>query len=128
MANVELSPHNATNHAVAACDSPFSKRDVRNSRGFDGYPIMAETFHQAEVNKSRKQRQCSWCARLIEVGDPYKGYSFKGGSDFGRVEMHPECYSAMQQVAFEEGGWFDWSAGDFHRGCGCASGDCKCSD
>ena len=30
-----LSQANVTNHAVAACDSPLAKRDVRNSRAFD---------------------------------------------------------------------------------------------
>lgn len=119
---------NATNHAVPERDSPLAKRKTGNLRAFDCYPIMSETFHQVEVKKSRKQRQCSWCAYRIEVGDPYKGYSFKSGGDFGRVEMHQECYSAMQQVASEGGGWFAWSVGDFHRGCGCASGDCKCAD
>lgn len=89
---------------------------------------MSETFHLTTVAKSRKRRQCSWCAGMVEIGQPYRGYSFRDGGDFGRVEMHPECYTAMQNVANEEGGWFQWGVGDFNRGCGCgcARGDCTC--
>lgn len=87
---------------------------------------MAETFHAVSVQKSRKRRQCSWCAEMIEVGDPYEAYSFRDGCDFGRVQMHPECLAAARDVANSEGCYFEWSIGEFHRGCGCAAGDCKC--
>jgi hypothetical protein len=89
---------------------------------------MGETFHECEMQKSRRRRQCTWCAIAIEIGEPYRAYSWRDGGMFGRVQMHPECYAAMLDVATEEGGWLEWSVGDFHRGCGCASGDCECGD
>lgn len=87
---------------------------------------MAETFHSVSVTKSRRVRQCTWCGEQVKIGEPYKAYRFKDGGDTGHVTMHPECYSAMQEMAADEGGWFEWSIGDFSRGCCCAHGSCEC--
>lgn len=87
---------------------------------------MATAFHERTVEHSRKARQCDWCASQIGIGEPYRGYGWRDGSNHGRVSMHLCCYQAMQEMAAEEGGWFEWSLGDFEKGCCCANGDCKC--
>lgn len=87
---------------------------------------MGVTFHETSVAKSRKRRGCSWCGQAIEIGQPYRAYSWSDSGDYCRACMHPECYTAMQSVAVEEGGWFEWTPGDFHRGCGCDAGCCEC--
>lgn len=87
---------------------------------------MADTFHFQEVNKSQKKRICSWCPEDIEIGQPYKSYQFRDGGDTGYFAFHPECYSAMQEMASKEGGWFQWSTSDFHRGCCCEARQCEC--
>ena len=87
---------------------------------------MADTFHETAVAKSRKARQCSWCAEPIEIGQPYRGYGWRDGSQHGHESFHPECYVAMGERAAEEGGFFLWSPGDFSRGCRCGSGRCEC--
>ena len=76
---------------------------------------MAETFHQQAVARSRKVRQCSWCAEHIEVGQPYKSYRFRSDFESGKVTMHPECHDAMLEAAAEDR-WLEWSTGDFKRG------------
>jgi hypothetical protein len=87
---------------------------------------MAETFHTQIVQRSRKRRQCSWCGELIEIGDPYNSYRFSAAGDTGKVIMHPECHAAMRVVAAKEGDGFEWSVGDFNRGCGCERWSCQC--
>jgi len=87
---------------------------------------MASIFHEINVSKSRNVRQCSWCAGTIQKGDPYRAYEFNDNGCHGHVTLHPECYSAMQTVVADEGGWFEWSIGDFNRGCTCQNGFCKC--
>lgn len=77
---------------------------------------MADTFHEQSVARSRKVRQCHWCAEKVEVGQPYKSYRFRDCGDIGYVAVHPECYDAMHEMASMEGGWFEWSIGDFKRG------------
>lgn len=89
---------------------------------------MAETFHSVSVAKSRRGRQCTWCGEQVQIGDPYKAYQFRDGRETGHVTLHPECYSAMQEMAAEEGGWFSWTEGDFSRGCMCERGSCECED
>ena len=87
---------------------------------------MAVIFHEVSVARSRRLRQCSWCAGRIEIGEPYRAYEFRDGGDHGYVALHPECYSAMQELTANEGWWFEWSIGDFNRGCTCQNGFCKC--
>lgn len=87
---------------------------------------MSEIFHEVSVTRSRRLRQCTWCAGRIEKGEAYRAYRFKDCGDTGHVTLHPECYSAMQETAADEGGWFDWSVGDFSRGCSCQNGHCEC--
>jgi hypothetical protein len=89
---------------------------------------MAETFHHNTVKRSRKQRQCSWCAEMIEVGEPYTSYQWRDCGDHGYVALHPECLAAMQEVASEEGGWVEFMPGEYNRGCSCGNRreDCEC--
>ena len=88
--------------------------------------MMAEAFHEVSVIRSRRLRRCTWCGESIPKGDPYKAYRFRDAGDIGKVTLHPECYSAMQTMAEDEGGWFEWAVGDFNRGCGCEHGYCEC--
>ena len=88
---------------------------------------MSEIFHEVSVARSRRVRQCTWCAEKIEKGESYRAYRFKDCGDTGHVTLHPECYSAMQRAAEEEDGWIDWSVGDFNRGCSCQNGNCECN-
>ncbi len=77
---------------------------------------MSRTFNHRIVKRSRKQHECSWCAEDIKVGQPYYSYRWVAdGCDAGSVQMHPECYSAMEQAAKDDP-WFTWSLGDFARG------------
>ena len=87
---------------------------------------MSDIFHETNVTRSRMPRQCSWCAQPIEIGQPYRGYSWRDGTDYGREFMHPECYAAMERLLETEGPWLLWSPGDFARGCECESGRCEC--
>ena len=89
---------------------------------------MSEIFHKRPVRASRKQRMCSWCGTHIEVGQPYDSYRWRNQCDNGHCEMHPECLTACDEVSYDEGGFFLFGIGDFHRGCGCASGDCRCHE
>jgi hypothetical protein len=74
------------------------------------------TFHRQSVKRSRKRRQCTWCAESIEIGQPYESYRWSDAGDAVTVRMHPECLAAMDRVAKEAGGDFCWSPGDFERG------------
>ena len=76
---------------------------------------MSETFHHNSVKRSRKERQCDWCAEKIEVGQPKESYRWADGSDGGTVRMHPECYDAMREKCQIEPD-LEWSPGDFVRG------------
>lgn len=89
---------------------------------------MSDTFHHNTVKRSRKRRQCSWCAEMVEVGCPYTSYEFRDCGDHGYVCLHPECLVAMEIVAEHEGGWFEFMPGDFRRGCSCGNSreDCGC--
>jgi hypothetical protein len=55
-------------------------------------------------------------AERVTVGQPYKSYRWRDGSDGGTVLMHPECREAMHRTSREEGGWIDWEQGENHRG------------
>ena len=74
------------------------------------------TFHEQSVKKSRKRRRCTWCAEIIEIGQPYRSYRFADGGDIGHVVLHPECMDAMDAMAKREKWGFEWSPGDFRRG------------
>ena len=76
---------------------------------------MSETFHHNSVKRSRKERQCDWCAEKIEIGQPNESYRWSDGSDGGTVRMHPECYAAMLAKCHIEPD-LEWSPGDFVRG------------
>lgn len=74
------------------------------------------TFHEQSVKRSRKRRQCTWCAEIIKIGQPYESYRYAEGGDVGHVVLHPECMAAMEQMTKIEKYGFEWSPGDFARG------------
>lgn len=63
------------------------------------------------THTAQKQHRCAWCWQLIEPGDTYSRYRFYDGGDAGTVKMHPECHSAMQEEARQEGGTLEWTPG-----------------
>lgn len=69
----------------------------------------------AMTHKTRSDRRCDWCYTKIVTGDLYKRYRFYDGGNAYTVQMHPECYEAMGDAAKEEGGWIEWTPGDFER-------------
>jgi hypothetical protein len=77
---------------------------------------MSRTFHHKSVKRSRKRRRCTWCAKSIEIGQPYESYRWVADGEAGTVRIHPECLAARDRVAKEAGGDFCWSPGDFERG------------
>lgn len=74
------------------------------------------TFHEQSIKRSRKRRRCTWCADIIEVGQPYESYRFADGGDVGHVVLHPECMVAQQEIAGREKWALEWSPGDYQRG------------
>lgn len=81
------------------------------------------------VAKSRKAKRCTWCDEMIDVGQPAVCWLWKDGADVYSVRMHPECYTAMGKEASRRGGYdFEFTAGEYSRGCGCEHGTCECAD
>ena len=78
------------------------------------------------VAKSRKAKRCTWCAEMIDGGQPAVCWLWKDGADVHPVRMHPECYAAMDKEAAHWGYSFEFSAGSYSRGCGCEHGACEC--
>lgn len=76
---------------------------------------MSATFHHSHTRKSRKQRQCNWCAEPIKVGQPNESYRWRDGDEYATVHMHPECYQAMCDETKSDP-YLMWSPGDFARG------------
>ena len=74
------------------------------------------SFHEKSVAKSRKRRRCTWCAEIIETGQPYESYRFADSGDVGHVILHPECMVAQLEMGRREKYGFTWSPGDFKRG------------
>lgn len=77
------------------------------------------TATETETHKAAKPHRCEWCWTRILAGETYQRYRYYDGGDAGTVKMHPECYSAMQETAKQEGGWTEWMPGDNPRGCNC---------
>lgn len=65
---------------------------------------------------TRKERQCPWCAELIQPREraQLRVYLFEG--DFQREYLHPECYAAMLNADPYRlcEGFFE---GEYPRGC-----------
>lgn len=68
-----------------------------------------------ETHVSRKDRGCEWCGETIVRDERYIRYRYYDGGTALTVQMHPECYAAMGDAAKEEGGWIEWTPGDFER-------------
>ncbi len=60
---------------------------------------------------AKKKHRCTWCWQFIENGELYQRYRFYDGGDSGTVKMHPECFSASQEMARDEGGFIEWTPG-----------------
>ena len=73
-------------------------------------------FHTQSVKTSRKRRQCDWCGEAIEIGQPYESYMWSAYGDTSRITMHPECQTAAGKLASQEGGFVEWTCGEFARG------------
>lgn len=78
------------------------------------------------VKAARKRHQCDWCNERIEVGGSYVRYLWKDAGDVQPTKLHPECRSAVSAMARLEGSNFEWTPGEFARGCCCESGACEC--
>lgn len=74
--------------------------------------------------RARKRHSCSWCAQRIERGEVHRQYTYIGEDGPCRVRLHQECYAAFQAYEKIEQGGFEFSPGDFTRGCTCEGGDC----
>jgi hypothetical protein len=77
------------------------------------------TFHWRAVKRARKQRQCTWCAEHVDVGQPYESYRWS--EDGSSVVLHPECSKAMELLNKQDPD-FMWVDGEFFRG----STHCRC--
>lgn len=85
------------------------------------------TIGEMTINAARKRHQCDWCNERIEVGDSYVRYLWlDAAGDAQPTKLHPECRRAVSAMARQEGSNFEWTPGDFARGCCCASGACEC--
>lgn len=71
------------------------------------------------IKSAKSMHRCSWCAHHIKIGSSYKKYRYFDGGDAATVKMHPECYTAMEKTAAEEGHDFEFMPGDNPRGCNC---------
>lgn len=80
---------------------------------------MGHSTELQQVKAARKPHRCSWCAERIEVGAPYKRYRYFDGGDAGTVKLHPECSDILDETVREEGGDYEFHAGDNPRGCNC---------
>lgn len=63
----------------------------------------------------RKIHRCSWCDERIVIGEIYKRYRSFDCRDVYTNKMHQECYDDMQDQTSENGGWIEFSPGDFKR-------------
>jgi len=70
------------------------------------------------VKVAKKQHRCSWCGTKIEAGESYKRYRYFGDDGARTVKEHPECYDAMEELAYEWGE-IEFHEGDNPRGCNC---------
>jgi hypothetical protein len=88
---------------------------------------MTDIFHVRTVAANRKRRVCDWCGEPIEAGEPYTAYRWRNRGDAGSCYMHPECIEASKRAAEDVNDpLYEFSPGDFSRGCTCAHGDCRC--
>lgn len=63
----------------------------------------------------RKLHVCDWCGERIEIGETYRRYRYLDGAEACTTKAHPECFDEIEKAASEEGGWFEWTPGDFDR-------------
>lgn len=82
------------------------------------------------VKVAKKAHTCSWCAERIDVGSTYSRYRYFDGGDAGTVKLHPECEEVLDECCREEGGSYEFYAGDNPRGCNCGytNGCKKCAE
>ena len=63
------------------------------------------------TQRAKKFHRCSWCWEEIQIGETYARYRYFDYGEAGTCKMHPECLSAMEDAAREEGGWIEWTPG-----------------
>lgn len=64
---------------------------------------------------ARARHQCIWCFEPIVVGEKYLDQRVVLGDGVNTQRWHPECAAACTETASANGGWFDFSPGDFDR-------------
>jgi hypothetical protein len=73
--------------------------------------------------KARKLHRCSWCSERIERGEVYKRWVCIGDDGPMTCKMHQECHAAMERFAAAQPGEYEYTPGEFTRGCTCEAGD-----
>ena len=92
--------------------------------GRDGLPQdHMTTLGEARQHKARKTHACVWCDEKIKPGELYRAYMWMDHRTPVFIKMHPECYRAMQAMARNEPGPFEFDAHERIRGCTCALGN-----
>ena len=54
-------------------------------------------FYTVRKSKSRKQRKCSLCGEIIDIGERYTRYSGKYDGDFFDEKYHISCYNLIDE-------------------------------
>lgn len=70
---------------------------------------------EAETHVAKKQHRCTWCWQFIQPGETYKRYRYYSEGEAGTVKLHPECKTAVDDAAYEEGGFVEWTPGEGER-------------
>jgi hypothetical protein len=87
---------------------------------------MGEVIGQKSIKHAAKDHACEWCGERIEAGQPYESWLWCEGGTVSQVKAHPECRSAWDDAASEEGGIYETGFGEHSRGCRCEAGACEC--
>lgn len=76
---------------------------------------MSLEFFTTREMKSRKQRKCSLCGEIIEVGERYARYSGKYEGEFFDEKYHIGCYNLIGEYCQHTGGneYDDWCVSDW---------------
>jgi hypothetical protein len=80
---------------------------------------MGTSTADQHIKAARKKHICDWCGTRIGVGEPYTRYRWFDHGDAGTTRLHPECHAAMQAEVAHQGGWIEFTPGEFPRGCNC---------
>lgn len=86
---------------------------------------MTTTNHET-IKAAKKAHTCEWCGERINVGESYVRYRWFHDGEAGTNRMHPECDGACNEAARQEGGFIEFTPGEYARGCQCERGRCEC--